>query len=132
MLRRLHRDNRGKVNAVHIILVVLFIAVAYALVMYYTPYLQFMKIRSAARQLAITSSSTSWNDDKNKSWYDTELRNIGAEYPMSRDLAFHRFNERKVEVSFEYEYSVNHPLVGPHVLHFTFRCVANDGICTES
>lgn len=132
MIRKLHRDNSGKVNVVHIILVALFIAGAYALVMYYPPYLQFMKIRSAARQLAITSSSTNFNDDKNKSWYDTELRNIGARYPTSRDLTYHRFNERKVEVAFEYEYPVNHPLAGPHILHFTFRCVANDGICDES
>ena len=132
MLRRFHRDNAGKVNIVHFILLLAFIAGSYAVVMYYPPYVQFMKIRSAARQLAISSTSTTWNDDSNKSWYDAELKSIGAEYPTSRDLTYHRYNRDRVQVAFSYDYAVNHPLVGPHVLHFTFRCVANNGICDES
>lgn len=131
MLKTLHRDITGKANVVHIVLVLLFIAGSYALIMYYPPYVQFMKIRSAAKQLALTSTTTSMNDDKNKSWYDSELKGMGAKYPMSRDLLFHRYNEEKVEVGFEYDYSVEHPLAGPHVLHFSYRCIATAGICDE-
>jgi hypothetical protein len=132
MLRSLHRDIHGKVNALHIVTVLLVAAGVYALVMYYPPYIQFMKIRSAAREMAQTASAGSANDERQKSWFDNELDAIGVEYPTSRDIVYHRYGPDKVQVSFEYEYEVAHPLVGPHVLHFTFRCVANNGVCGES
>ncbi len=131
MLRSLHRDTRGKVNVIHIVLGLLFVAGSYALVMYYPPFFQFLKIRSAAREMAMTASVGNINDDRHKSWFDGELKAIGAEYPTSRDLLYYRYKPNKVEVGFEYEYPVMHPIAGPHVLFFTFRCVATDGACVE-
>jgi len=132
MLRSLHADVRGKVNALHIVLGLLFVAGVYSLVMYYPPVFQFMKIRSAARELARTASAGNANDERNKSWFDNELGSFGVTYPTSRDITFYRYKTDKVEVAFEYEYPVNHPLVGPHTMHFSFRCVATGGICDES
>lgn len=131
MLRSLHRDIHGRVNAVQIALVLLVLVGGYALVMYYPPYIQFVKIRSAAREMAKTATTGGGNDDRNKSWFDGELETMGVQYPTSRDLTYLRYKPDMVEVAFKYDYPVAHPLVGPHVLHFTFRCVATDGMCEE-
>ncbi len=133
MLRRLHRDQRGKFNIVHAVLLIAFAAGAYATVMYYPPYVQYWKIRSKARQMALTASTTQMNDEKNKNYFDGEMRSIGVEYPTSRDITYHRYNPEKVQVAFEYEYPVKHLFMSqPHVLHFRVLCLAQAGMCVES
>jgi hypothetical protein len=132
MFRRLHSDQDGKFNILHAILLLALVAGLYALALYYPPYMQFVKIRSFGREMAMKGSTTQMNDEKNKNYFDSQLRSIGVEYPTSRDITYHRYSPEKVQVAFEYEYAVKHFFMSePHVLHFTVRCVASVGLCVE-
>ncbi len=132
MLRTLHRDVSGKVNALHFILAGIAIAACYVLAMYYNPYLQFHKIRNCARDLALQGSTVELDDDRGKAYYDSRMGELGYDYPMSEDLTYYRHDRDTVEVQFAYEYSVKHFFQGePHILQFEFRCKAHQGHCAE-
>jgi len=131
MLRDWHRDEYGKFNIIHAILILLVVATAYTVGMYYPPYYQFIQIKTAAKETALKGSLDGQNDRRNKGWFDAEMENIDVEYPTSRDLVYYRYSPEQVEVAFEYDYDVNHPIVGTHRLHFTYRCVAVQGRCRD-
>lgn len=132
MLRRLHHDQSGRFNVLHVLAIAILVGGGYALAMYYPPYYQFLSIRTAAEQVARSSTSTQWNDVQNKQWFDGEMDRIGAEYPTSRDLFFQRYDKGHVVLSFEYEYAIKHFFMkNPHVLRFEYRCVSRNGDCFE-
>ncbi len=128
----LHRDVAGRVNALHYILALVAIVVCYGILMYYSPHLQFYKIRSAARDLALQGSTVELDDDRGKAAYNSRMGELGYEFPMSDDLTYYRHDRDTVEVSFDYEYEVKHFFQKePHVLVFEFRCKAHQGYCEE-
>lgn len=132
MVARIHSDVSGRVNALHYIFSVVAIAVCYVAIMYYGPYLQFYKIRTAARELAMQGSTVETNDERGKAYYDSRMQEMGYEFPMSDDLTYYRHDRDTVEVSFDYEYSIKHFFrAEPHVLIFEFRCKAHQGHCGE-
>jgi hypothetical protein len=130
MLRRLHRDIHGRVNIVHYVLSIAVLAGVYATFMYYPPYMQNFRIRTAARDLALQGSTIETDDGRNKAWFDSRMGEMGYEYPLARDLTYYRYDRDTVEVSFEYAYDVNHFFLGePHTLRFMYRCKAHKGHC---
>lgn len=131
MRRDLHHDEFGKFNIVHALFLAAFVAVSYILIMYYPPYMQFFRIKSAAEQMAMSASTGQADDKRNKAWFDTEMGDIGVDYPKSQDLVFYRYDAEQVEVAFQYDFEVNHPFVEPHRLHFSYRCLAVAGRCRE-
>lgn len=129
MVSRLHLDQDGKVNAVHYILLVVLIAVIYAAVMYVPPYIQFMTIKKIAAETALSASTVEMNDERNKTWYDSRMKEERYEYPMAQDLYYQRHSNENVEIGFEYDYPVKHLWGTVHVLHFSYTCNAKLGHC---
>ncbi len=132
MFARLHHDQAGKFNVVHVILLIVVSAAFYGSILYVPPYMQYWKIKQAAQELALTGSTIERNDERNKAWYDSRIREIGAEYPMSEHLTYRRIDYENVEVAFEYDYPIHlFWSKEPHVLHFTYQCYAKNGHCTN-
>ena len=132
MFARLHQDQAGKFNVVHVLLLIVVSAALYASIMYIPAYLQFWKIKQAAQELALTGSTIERNDERNKSWYDSRMKEINVQYPMSEHLTYRRLDYENVEVAFEYDYPIKHFWSDqPHVLHFTFMCFAQNGHCNN-
>jgi len=129
VLRRFHRDQDGKVNAVHFILAAVLIVAGYVAVMYIPPWLQFVKIRRIATEVAMTGTTVETNDGRNKAWYDSRLKEEGIGYPMSEDLNYMRHDMDHLYVSFEYDYPIKHFWGKTHVLHYMFECDAKNGHC---
>jgi len=130
MLRRLHSDQSGRFNFLHVLTIALLVGGGYALVLYYPPYYQFLKIRTAAEQVAKSATSSQFNDVQNKQWFDGEMDKIGVDYPRSEHLFFQRYDKNHVHLSFEYEFAVKHFFMGdPHVLPFQYECISRNGLC---
>ncbi len=130
MLSRLHRDEAGKFNVVHVILLFVVGAALYGSIMYVPPYMQYFKIKTAAEELAKSGSTVDNNDERLKNWYDSRMKEIGAQYPMSEHLTYYRADNDNVTVGFEYEYEINHFWSdSPHILHFAYQCDAHLGHC---
>ncbi len=131
MLRSFHSDQDGKFNVVHVILLVVAAVALYVSIQYVPPYIQASQISGLAKTLALTGSTVETNDERNKGWFDSEMREKGHTYPKSENLTYRRINMDEVEVGYEYDYPVKHfwSPNKPHVLHFTFHCHANRGHC---
>lgn len=92
--------------------------------------MEYYKIKQAAEELAKTGSTVDNNDERLKNWYDSRMREIGAEFPMSEHLTYYRADNDNVTVGFEYDYEVTHFWTDEaHILHFAFQCDSHLGHC---
>lgn len=131
MFQRFHRDEDGKVNIVHYILGVALIVVFYATYMYFPPFIQYHKIKRLTTEVALTGTTVEGDDLRNKGWFDSRMREMGYSFPMSGDLSYIRHDYERLDISFEYDYPINHFWGTTHVLHYSYRCSAESGHCVN-